>query len=41
LEEAILRANLVGSTVRNVLIAKQLREASGWIHREVDQIASI
>ena len=41
LEEAILRANLVGNTVRNVLIAKQLGEASSWIQREIDQIASI
>jgi hypothetical protein len=41
LEESILRANLIGSTVRNALIAKQLRKASGWIQREVDQIASI
>ncbi len=41
LDESILRANLVGSTVRNVLVAKQLREANTWIEHEIDQIASI
>ena len=41
LEHAILRANLVGSTVKNVLIAKQLREAHGRIRAEVEQVATI
>ncbi len=41
LEQAILRANLVGSTVKNVLIAKQLREAHGRIRAEVEQVATI
>jgi sigma-B regulation protein RsbU (phosphoserine phosphatase) len=41
LEEMILRANLVGGTVRNTLISKQLREANQRIQREIDQIAQI
>ena len=36
LEEVILRGNLVGSTVRHVLAAQQLREANDRIQREVD-----
>ena len=41
LEEVILRANLVGTTVRNVMAAKTLREANEANRREVDQIARI
>ncbi len=41
LEEWILRSNLVGGTVKNTVMAKQLRAANEAIHREVDQIASI
>ncbi|MHC5023241.1 MAG: PP2C family protein-serine/threonine phosphatase [Planctomycetota bacterium] len=41
LEEAILRANLVGTTVRNVLAAQELREASAKLRAEVEQIARI
>ncbi|MHC4911147.1 MAG: PP2C family protein-serine/threonine phosphatase [Planctomycetota bacterium] len=41
LEDSILRANLVGLSVRNVLTAQRLREAMGHISREVDQIARI
>ncbi|MEE9211675.1 MAG: PP2C family protein-serine/threonine phosphatase [Phycisphaeraceae bacterium] len=41
LAERILRSNLVGGTVRNVLIAQKLREANAWIQNEVDQIAEI
>ena len=41
LEDAVLRANLVGGQVRNVLIAKQLREAAERIQHEVNRIASI
>jgi sigma-B regulation protein RsbU (phosphoserine phosphatase) len=41
LEESIIRANLVGSTVRSVLAAQELREAHRRIHREVRQIAAI
>jgi sigma-B regulation protein RsbU (phosphoserine phosphatase) len=41
LEEAVLRSNLVGSTVRNVLVAKELREAHEYIRQEVEQIATI
>lgn len=41
LEESILRSNLGGATVRNTLIARQLREANETIRREVEQIARI
>ncbi|MHC5113153.1 MAG: PP2C family protein-serine/threonine phosphatase [Planctomycetota bacterium] len=41
LEDAILRANLVGSSVRNVLTAQQLREANEQVRREVEKIARI
>jgi len=41
LEEAVLRSNLVGTTVRNVLALKQLREANDAIRREMSQIARI
>jgi sigma-B regulation protein RsbU (phosphoserine phosphatase) len=41
LEESVLQSNLVGSTVRNVLAAKELREAHNYIRQEVEQIASI
>ncbi len=41
LEQAILRANLVGTTVKSVLIAKQLREAHARIRAEVDHVATI
>ena len=41
LEESILRSNLAGATVRNVMITKQLREANEHIRSEVQQIARI
>ena len=41
LEEAILRTNLGGAAVKNVIIATQLREASERIRHEVKQIARI
>ena len=41
LEQAILRANLVGTTVKSALIAKELREAHGRIRAEVDRVAAI
>ena len=41
LEESILRANLVGGTVKNTMMAKQLREANARIQREVEQIAKL
>lgn len=41
LEHAILRANLVGTAVKNVLIAKELREAHGKIRAEVERVAAI
>ncbi|MAE63322.1 MAG: hypothetical protein CMJ18_03545 [Phycisphaeraceae bacterium] len=41
LDESVLRANLVGGTVRNVLMTRRLREANSWIEREINQIASI
>jgi sigma-B regulation protein RsbU (phosphoserine phosphatase) len=41
LEDTILRSNLVGSTVRNVLTAQRLREANDEVRHEVEQIARI
>lgn len=41
LEQLILRGNLAGTTIHNVLIANRLREATDWIQHEVDHIASI
>jgi sigma-B regulation protein RsbU (phosphoserine phosphatase) len=41
LEDRILRANLGGATVRNVMMTKQLREANAKIREEIDQIAKI
>ncbi len=40
-EEAVLRSNLIGGQVKNVLTAKQLREANERIRREMERIASI
>jgi sigma-B regulation protein RsbU (phosphoserine phosphatase) len=41
LEETILRGNLIGGTVRNKLLERELRAANEKIQAEVDQIASI
>jgi len=41
LEHAILRANLVGNSVRNTLMSKQLLAANERIQREVEAIARI
>ncbi|MFO0873092.1 MAG: PP2C family protein-serine/threonine phosphatase [Phycisphaerales bacterium] len=41
LEEGILRGNLVGGTVRTVVLAKQLRDANARIQDEVERIARI
>ena len=41
LEEALLRSNLGGTTVRTTLMAQELRKANERIRREVEQIASI
>lgn len=41
LENAILRANLVGGTVKNTLISKQLREANVRNRQELEHIARI
>ena len=41
LEDAILRNNLVGSTVRNVLAAEEIAKAHDTIRREVHRIADI
>ncbi len=41
LEDAILRANLVGGMTKNAVMAQQLREANTRIRREVEQIAGI
>ena len=41
LEEHILRANLIGATVNNTVINKQLREVNARMAREVERIAAI
>lgn len=41
LEDAILRANLVGGMTKNAVISEQLRHAHERIQREVEQIANI
>jgi sigma-B regulation protein RsbU (phosphoserine phosphatase) len=41
LEEAILRANLVGGMIKNSLMAQELRAAHDRINKEVAQIAGI
>ncbi len=41
LEQAILRVNLVGTAIKNALIAKELREAHARIRAEVEHIAAI
>ncbi|MCZ6836862.1 MAG: PP2C family protein-serine/threonine phosphatase [Planctomycetota bacterium] len=41
LEDSILRSNLVGTTVRNKMALKQLREANAVIRHEMNQIARI
>jgi sigma-B regulation protein RsbU (phosphoserine phosphatase) len=41
LEDAILRSNIAGTTVRNVMIASKLREANERIRREIHEIARI
>jgi phosphoserine phosphatase RsbU/P len=41
LEESIVRSNLVGGTVRKVLMMQELRDAKRRIEREVEQIARI
>ena len=41
LEQTILRGNLIGTSIRNVITAHQLRAANETIRREVEQIASI
>lgn len=41
LEEAILRSNLGGATVKNTMINQRLRKANEHIRREVEQIAAI
>ncbi len=41
LEEHILRANLIGATVNNTVINKQLREVNARMNREVERIAAI
>ncbi len=40
-EEALLRGNLVGGTVRTVLMAEELRRAHARIRNEIEQIARI
>jgi sigma-B regulation protein RsbU (phosphoserine phosphatase) len=40
-EESILRSNLGGAMVKNVMITRRLREANERIRREIEQIASI
>jgi phosphoserine phosphatase RsbU/P len=41
LEEALLRGNLVGGTVRTVLMARELRQANARIRSEIEQISRI
>lgn len=41
LEQLILRGNLIGSAMNNMVIANRLREATDWIRHEVDHIAQI
>lgn len=41
LEESVLRGNLIGTSVRNVLTAKKLQVANNAVRREVEQIANI
>lgn len=41
LETVVLQANLVGVVIRNLNIAKSLREATAYIQAEIDQIAEI
>ncbi len=41
LEQLVLRGNLLGTTVNNLVISKRLREATDWIQHEVDHIAEI
>jgi sigma-B regulation protein RsbU (phosphoserine phosphatase) len=41
LEDAILRSNLGGATVKNVIVNRQLREANQYKEREIEQIARI
>ena len=41
LEDWILRANLMGGTVKNTVMSRELRQAHDEIRREVDRIAEI
>lgn len=41
IEEILLRANLVGGTVRHVRVAQELREANAYIQREMNRIGDI
>lgn len=41
LEDLIIRANMMGTTIDNILTNRRLREAGAWIEREVDQIAEL
>lgn len=41
IENLLLQANLMGGVTHSKRIVKELREATEWIHREVDEIASI
>lgn len=41
LETVVLQANLVGVVIRNLNIARSLREATAYIQAEIDQIAEI
>ena len=41
LEDSILRSNLGGATVKNVIVNRQLREANATVRREIEQIARI
>jgi sigma-B regulation protein RsbU (phosphoserine phosphatase) len=40
-ERMLVQVNLIGTTIDNLIMSKNLRDANVWIEREVDQIAEI
>jgi len=41
MEDLLIRSNMIAVVIRNLNIARALREANVWIEREIDQIAGI
>lgn len=41
LEQLIVRSNLIGTAMSNLATTRELREATRWISREIDQIAEL